>query len=57
MAELRWTCHLCIAEVVFADLDVVADHMAGHGLEVERWPDDSPVVVDTTLEPEEFTDG
>jgi hypothetical protein len=56
MAERRWTCHLCEAELLSCGLDAAADHLSGHGIEVDRWPDGSPVVVDTTLEPQEFTD-
>lgn len=56
MPELRWACHLCDTELVFAGFDEAAAHLAEHGYEVDRWPDGSPVVIDHTLEPQEFTD-
>jgi hypothetical protein len=57
MAEVRWTCHLCPAEFIFNGFDEAADHLATHGIQVDRWPDGSAVVIDTTLEPNEFTGG
>lgn len=48
-------CHTCHATGIPAA--GIADHIRGHAgllLRVECWPDGSPVVVDSTLEPADF---
>ena len=47
-------CRLCQEEV---ELEAIVGHLRGaHGfdIDVEEWPDGSPVVVDDTLEPADF---
>ena len=53
---MRWTCTPCGEEMEFADLAEAAEHLEGHGYQVDRWPDGAPVVVDETLEPAEFAE-
>jgi hypothetical protein len=42
-------CHLCHA----SGIDVHT-HVPEHGVDIERWPDGAPVVVDLTLGPGDF---
>lgn len=51
------TCALCGERF---PVDLILGHLAGaHELdiEVETWPDGSPVIVDSTLEPDDFASG
>lgn len=50
-------CNLCGHTI---GVEALAEHLlAVHGIDLDRellrWPDGSPVIVDETLEPEDFT--
>lgn len=51
------TCALCGERF---PLDLILGHLTGaHDLdvEIETWPDGSPVIVDSTLQPDDFASG
>lgn len=59
MADRRATCDLCREQVPAAD---ILDHLrvlhpGVYGDGPATWPDGSPVVVDVTLEPGDFSAG
>lgn len=54
-AILLWTCHECGAEFR-GSVEESAEHMRGHGHQVETWPDGT-VAVDASDVPEMLLDG
>lgn len=52
---ISFNCALCDERVL---LDKIEDHVRifhpDHYEPLERWPDGNPVIIDDTLEPEEF---